>query len=268
MPGFNPDKLNIHDLAVEEPEKETETAFNPEKYFSEEDVKNMRETAVYYGSRDWRDLDDYRAYLKQLTSMEIMGFHVEISKSGRRKIKKSSDTEGICYSEEIRYSGITKIPLSQKAGTNELISLKLSQEEGDWLSFISGAADLVIAGKRLTITPEEITEVEREIKADSSKGMISGAVQYGSDLRIIKNDYTLPPDIMEKAKEHLNKLHKTAREKNGKHDWLDLTEFASQLAILSADELKIPKGGGLELISLKKEKLSSETPQVPEQRNF
>lgn len=31
MPGFNPENINIHDLTIEEPEKESELAFDPEK---------------------------------------------------------------------------------------------------------------------------------------------------------------------------------------------------------------------------------------------
>ena len=43
MPGFNPDNINIHDLTIEEPEKQVET-FDQEKDITPEDLEQMKQT--------------------------------------------------------------------------------------------------------------------------------------------------------------------------------------------------------------------------------
>ena len=45
MPEFNPDKVTIKDLAVEEPEKESGLPFDVERDITEADWENMTETA-------------------------------------------------------------------------------------------------------------------------------------------------------------------------------------------------------------------------------
>lgn len=49
--------------------------------------------------------------------------------------------------------------------------------------------------------------------------------------------------------------------------WLDFSTFASSMAILAADEVRIPPGGGLELV-WKKDSHQAETPSMPSTRKF
>lgn len=42
MPGFNPENINIHDLTIEEPEKEADFIFDPEKEITEKDYDEVK----------------------------------------------------------------------------------------------------------------------------------------------------------------------------------------------------------------------------------
>ena len=61
MPKFNPDNLNIHELAVEEPEKQAEVFFDPEKEITEDDWEGINKNLKTYeeNSGFWQDRKDF-----------------------------------------------------------------------------------------------------------------------------------------------------------------------------------------------------------------
>ena len=53
----NPERINIHDLVIEEPEKQSEVVFDPEKIWKEEDFEELQKLALGQGiEKHRRDL--------------------------------------------------------------------------------------------------------------------------------------------------------------------------------------------------------------------
>ena len=66
---FKPDRINIHELTIEEPEKQSELPFDPERDITEEDWQGMRNNLkrMREGHVNWAD------YAQPAFAMKILG---------------------------------------------------------------------------------------------------------------------------------------------------------------------------------------------------
>lgn len=271
MPKFNPDsQINIHDLTIEGPEQRAEMLFDPEKDLTEEDWEFMEKTARKFNNGDWsEDRDDYRRYIRQLIAMKILGRETQISKRGGNELSGDIRSNDLT-NELLVYAAVCRILVEQKSITKSLKSLKDCAEYEDWESFSSVLFPLILIGKKLKITPNEINHIEEKLKQyiDMGGRAVETAFKFAAFLKLIKKDFVLPSYILEKFRETFLNLHKTAKTEKKPGRWFEFSEAASYLSIISADEIVIPEGGGLELVRHKKESLQSDMPALPEQKQF
>ena len=77
----------------------------------------------------------------------------------------------------------------------------------------------------------------------------------GVDAKVTKNDWEKIFGVLERFRVNIGVMG------------AETAKLFTDMAILSADEVHIPEGGGLELIHHKKD-LQTECPQIPEQKQF
>ena len=97
-------------------------------------------------------------------------------------------------------------------------------------------------------------------------GMISPSQVW--DYAILSSELAIFGSKPDMTKENWNIIINEIKDLKARKDWLMFVAIAASASILSADDVRIPKGGGLELIRHKKTELQPETPPMPETRKF
>ncbi|KKP33201.1 MAG: hypothetical protein A2360_04895 [Candidatus Staskawiczbacteria bacterium RIFOXYB1_FULL_32_11] len=107
MPKFNPDsQLNIHELAVEEPEKKSELHFDPERDITEEDYKKAEKRlklqilqARRPSDGKWVNICQLASEIKFLDSKRNLGIEKEDWEGMKKELKAEMEGWG-AYSFE------------------------------------------------------------------------------------------------------------------------------------------------------------------------
>lgn len=289
MPGFNPDKINIHDLTVEEPEKETESSsavFDPERDISNEDWQKWRDEFV--GSmRKAEHIGDKTNCLDSAVPLKILfperSEELEIGEDTWRMLSEIYDTETrvehtsdslfkmkILFPEKFKdikfNSPFDKIKWDSMAG-------ELNRKREDVLkeSYLTNPFT-ELAMKLKIIFPEKTNELGLDddvaeklkecIKGERDRNSWYNFLINASNFKILypekANEINLDADFWEKAK---HALHTDCQGMNPSF-------FAACLKILVADRVEITDEGLKFVMPEKKEKSSFVNPEMPEQRKF
>jgi len=270
MPKFNPDNLNTHELAIEEPEKEAELPFDPERDIDPEHVKifqKMIEAQISY--------TNFLTAEKYLGMLKVLGLPHNLSPEDFEKIKVEQkiglkDDKTLYIETE---SAADLISLDKILGINNVKDTQADfmQVELDgymkhgYLRALHIAARMKEAGLNPVISEEEKKKIDENI-ADMLEGYDTALgmgtleeVKYLADARIAGFSFNLSADNWKDFRQNIESP-----------EWhpIRALDMYYRLAILVADEVKIPKGGGLELVRHKKEGLTNQTPILPEQKQF
>ncbi|KKP33194.1 MAG: hypothetical protein A2360_04930 [Candidatus Staskawiczbacteria bacterium RIFOXYB1_FULL_32_11] len=273
MPKFNPDaQLNIHELAIEEPEKQAEVFFDPERDITPEDWEKIGQYKKEQMSYNWQSVAEICAEEK------ILGKDPNLSDSDWENLQK--------YRRSHLYDAVM-----------------------GWRDFVEKAKNEAIAGNVPELTDDDWQSIQKHMKAQRTKqpqehmhcffaNYILAKAVLGRPVKLSEDDWKYLEEFREKNKKSIGPLIeiletetilgrrpkltssdweflKQERERY-RHDrvfqmdsnWHSSVSIATTMAILSADEVRIPEGGGLELISHKKTDLQAEIPQMPEQKQF
>ena len=235
---FNPDaQLNIHELAIEEPEKESELPFDPERDITEEEWEKIKQgldnvtglTRALYGSsakiiepkrfKDFfLDLDDNAAAKMETAEAEQKNRWAEMSDA-------TIEYKLLFFPESFKDFIITNRDLEINSMTTERL-----KKEGEWGKILHRAGLVKI------VRPDRIKDLKLDAVAwDGIREYLQGKMQaFGTA------DATKLRCVM------------------------DLL-FAK---ILAADKVKITQNGLEIIVPKKKENLEQEAPQVPEVKQF
>lgn len=261
MPGFNPDKINIYELTIEEPEKESGAPFNAERDITQEQWEKINE---YFGNYRPESMNK-KIFTRMARDLSILNHMPMFSGSDLDTIESATRD---LYSPEDR--AMSAILLGHKQDVSYPVS-EIMRVDYDQLNAGQRgrmAKDIIIMG-RPDIIPSvsrQMHEDLKEIRENIFKHYFSPELTYLREtvvaIKLLGEDPKLSSEEWRLLKEQLQKFLS-----DGVYDVA--LSSAADLAILAADEVKIPEGGGLELISKKHPKLEkSEMPQIPEQRSF
>ena len=154
---FKPDRINIHELTIDDPEKQSELAFDSERDITEDDWEKMKRTLDLC-----RLNDNWSSYFSQAADMKILNPEWDLNLNGR-----------------------ALLAINDK--------LKQSRESQNWQGFLSYASDRNILGARFNyaINPEERNSLEQELESYIKAGNWSTVLGLALALRIIDPQFDL-----------------------------------------------------------------------------
>lgn len=259
MPGFNPDKTNIHEITLDEPEKERQAFFDPERdidlkdrqalfkraendheiasflkaIFTSSEIKENAYQSAQHALGGAKDLKYWRLFAEAAFAVKILGSQQDL---------------------EAEYDNETR--------QNVIQELNKCKKERDWWHFLEIGANMKIVDPSLDVDLNKNWEEIREEFQNHVKRSVNWTIilSMASAIKILGQKLELDEDFWRQAKA----IMESAKERN---DWRGFANDAFNLAVLSADQVRIPEGGGLELIRHKSD-LGREVPQIPEKRNF
>lgn len=276
MPGFNPEKINIHDLIIEEPEKEINLPFDAERDLEEYPVSRIQEELQRLSLQgEW---DKYSAII--LDARFIYPDGEELFKPDSRVF------ENLIFTEE-------EYEIKNKVQRHILL--------------LSKAATICLLGGRSRIV-DLLEKVEQEVyndmgeKYDDLENDPSAAEEYLANYKLLYPNYSLPP--MEKVIRQLDAdIERCKKEKNESNltralfikkifngtlsleneklvpygylrkemqkskNVYDFVVAAGQLVCLSAEKISIDENG-MHLSLVPKIKSEEQMPSIPEIKNF
>jgi len=255
MPKFNPDNLNIHELAIEEPEKkepqnkyfDVERDVLPHQDIIRESLKrhtvdervNIAATEMLIGL--------HPSFVPKNDMVEIMRI-LRSNKTFTKLAALNIDQKILGVKSELNWSDMAEI--------------KNTRRNTDSLSLFVWTAAC-----------EAILRIDHEFDANDQKILEKAINRFRENKQWDELAYGLSfgrilgrsPDLSEQEMENIKEERESLFQERKIFSFM---RIARAEAIIYADEVRIPEGGGLELINHKKENLQTEVPQIPEQKQF
>lgn len=273
MPGFNPDNINIHDLTVEEPEKESNLAFDVERDITTETWKAMdRELRVFKQDKDWYKFLWLGARMKALKPDIDIHFDEETSQLLTEELKRCWKEDNVDYFSDEACNMKVIDPQMDISPVKEVwgkMTATLKHYKTDitqWRKFIEQAMRMKVIDPQTDIQrDEDIEDFGRDVVQKSrtrsewfwfsKEAMEVKILDPKADLKISQKEWA-------EMKKYLNNFLLAEHHVS----WWNFSTMAMAMKILAAEEVKVTDEG-LE-INMKKPNLSSESPELPEQRKF
>lgn len=263
--SFNPERLNIRDLTIEEPETKSELPFDVERDINEEDYQELNKKLEEY-----RGKNDYHSLSYFAMEMKILKPDTVIDKKDWRGAQ-----DGLAINPNVStFPGWRvamkilnpdygkKIPISDNYW--DAMNRKLDEERkaqgSHWKEFSRYAMNMKILNpEMIKINEDDWKGMEEELKWYNEKSMVDFYSQHAMSMKVLDPRHIHSEDLnWVDMKKFLSRLRK------GKN-YHDFARQFLAMKILASDEVKI-KEDNLELIM--PERLSiAETP-IPEKRDF
>jgi len=269
--SFNPEKLNIKDLTIEEPEKEkARLVFNPEKDIPKETKQELID--------HYKELKDGHKsfYLELCANLTLIGEKQKVREKDKKifqelMVSEANDRHWLQFAEAAARLKILDEQYWQ-GGSWEKVEERLIQlgEMEPNSTFVNLAACMAIAGHKPKLSEADWKNIYSALEKVRMPGSGFSLTEIASHIKILGRDPGLTQDECDRIMDTFKA--NTAHEISYGSKDTRLNIFADelgQMAILSANEVIIPEGGGLRLVRHEKEDLQKlEKPFIPEKRNF
>jgi len=275
---FNPDKINIHELAIEEPERVSET-FDPEKDITADDWR-----AVLGQLKDYRTRQRWGNFADEAMSIKIID-------PKRDLIIIRSDWAGMegDLEEKRKIHGNFQRPdwfsfFNIAAGMKVLDSkkdFKISQAEWQsaqeklqeygsvslWQDFLifASAMNIVAPSKNLELNQKATEGVRELLDGCKEAGNWYMFSNIAAQLKIL--DANIDIGLDEVAWRGMRSELEKQRKNYVDGHTTDIATQAANMKILAAEKVEVTDRG-LKLIMPEKRSLQSETPEMPETKQF
>lgn len=286
MPGFNPDKLNIHDLTVEEPEKESEPPFDPERDVTEEDWEKIKKGELKAGRmiepgrpKNWASFtNDFAIYAKILNPKidfnEDFGMRdvfAKVYKTDFEEYKKEKfqglDAHGFSRAVEQARILVPELRIEENDNAWRLLEeeLKYLGESEIWNQFCRQLAIMKLYNPEhhVNVSEVDLKNIKDTLEKYKNREDWASFSEMASHVKVsgLGLDLNLDRATWRGMKEKLSEY------RTRPNSYLYFLWHAAAMNILAAEEVKVT-GKGLEINLRKPGLLQSETSLMPEQRNF
>jgi hypothetical protein len=285
--SFNPDRINIHELTIEEPEKQVELPFDVERDITKEDwemINNELKERDKYG--DWqtselavaanilsRSLSENAPNTTEALKGILQGCRNQNSWSrfaGHAAKFKILAPE---QADEIKVTSLEKIHMENEllnkigpySGTlNDKVGFKIIFPEADFRGLLNSE------------DYEQLSEHWQEEKESVGIRTVSlpkspfDFFEKTAQLRLLGFEFTENIKFTQEQWEYINGLLSGLRaDASGyKGNYYKLCQFAADLKIITAKRVEVTDKGIEVEMPKKKDALTSETPPVPEIKKF
>jgi len=275
---MNPERLNIKDLTIKEPEK-LEPVFDVQEELTDRDWKLMMHELKNVRGKHFASLfAQLAADMKILDPDKDLRLEEEDFGMLYRNLEKSAEDgkEHNFWSPYLRLAGNTKllypnrgIPMDNKIIEGVKNTLDGFKEAGNWKEFIhaASAAKVLMPSLDLNLVKEDWEQIlklfggpdgphwQNKIEAAREVSIIMQAVNFNVD-----------DNLWKKFQGGLESFRGGA---GGERQWESFAYYASSMKILTAKDINIPPEGGLQLTMEEKPKNEEEKVEsFPEKRNF
>ncbi len=273
--SFNPDRINIHELTIEEPEKQTELLFDVERDISKEDWEgiNMKiEGCILNNS--WSDYASQAMKVKILDPSKNIGRDDNARQGMERKLdayKSSNKIDNEWGSFLSQAMAMKILDPETDVGLNNDIEQRL----GGFLdtlrnrprSFCFHAMEMKIISPNMVLNIGETIWKEMEKDLESQR-VSNNWIAFARDavaMKILNPAVDLKLD--NRAWEGMRAKLEYYRVEPNEH-WPNFFEQAMNMKILAAEEVKITDKG-LEInMRKKKDSFNTDVPPIPEIKKF
>ncbi|KKP33203.1 MAG: hypothetical protein A2360_04885 [Candidatus Staskawiczbacteria bacterium RIFOXYB1_FULL_32_11] len=279
---FNPDsQLNIHELAVEEPEKkESGLSVDMQKYIDHETWKNMNDKL-----ESFRNNNNWNRFIQLGMNMKIIDPDIDfgIDDLAITSIKDYLEFQRIQSLNQDNWSGFNLLSLgtkiidpaidihigvpAQQYLRNELKSFR---DVGNWGAFARTAIEMQIfdAKADIGIDDKATNGMTHKLEAYRKRGEWFSFISLASDIKILGINTDIKLDELE-AKQGIKNQLEQSKNYGIKHgDWNDFGRFVRDIKILIAEKAEITDKGLEITMPKEKESLQSDVPAIPEQKQF
>jgi hypothetical protein len=279
MPGFNPDKINIHELAIEDPEKQAELPFDVERDITPEDWEGMENGLQKI--RNWDRDDKWGYFSHHAMCMKILDSNIDLgldqdSRDGliqHLRTWDSIDTNlkwsnlpGQAVCGKILYPDMD---LGFDANSWQEMSKKLQvrRERGSWDDFADYAMEIKILNPKMDIklSENDWEGMENILEDFRRKGLWGSFADHAQAMKILNPNVELNLDRA--AWQGMRMALEKSREEGQKFEWRGFSSLAFAMKIIAAEKVEITDEG-LRLTMPEKKSLQSETPPIPETKQF
>lgn len=269
---FNPDRVNIHELTIEDPEVQSDLPFDVERDITPEDWDGIN--LIIEAERN-KEGGGIRSLLNVMAKIKIIdpGYNVDLNQKEREKLLKAARDD----KKERSWSMLSGCAADLKISGSDL---DLGIDENIWQEFNNCLKRDMNTGNYVALPAMAIEmkvidpNVVLDFDQDAWSGMKSRLDEFrdteqwfdfsyqAARMKIIDPNRKL--DLDQKSwRGMLEKLNQTRRVEYARFIYM-----ASYMKILAAEEVHIPPGGGLE-IRMRKDKLAEVgIPPLPETKQF
>lgn len=274
---FNPERVNIKDLTIEEPEKSQELTFDPEKEITKEDWKMMKKELDKE-----RELGNWARFLSVVRCMKILNPNYDfiIDKDTREGIYKELES----YRKKSEWVIVTEMAMNMKM-LDPTVTLNLDEFTQErmqkdafkehnkvWTDYIDQLMALKVFDQKLEVHlgTEGLEKMDLNLNVSKAKEQWEEFAELAAAEKVINMSLNVEvsPTEWQNMKNILENYREKHREK-GEFYEKAFTNMASWMKILAAEKVEVTNDG-LEITMPKKVKSEpkSEPLPFPEKRNF
>jgi len=272
---FNPDNLNIHELAVEEPEKESGAIFDVERDITFDDrakmhnrLEELRTNWVEFAKvaadmtvigekpkmthHDLLKIEDELYFRRRKKDWKIFtGVAVFLAKLGHKPNLLSEDVEGMKkQTEEYRlYANSSYSQFADMVEAMKFFGQDVNMSDRDW--------EFLEQGVRMSKL-DFIGNNENNFNGRSAGGYFAQDIILGRDPKVTKEELILMKKDLDRCR-NITTDH---------YSGYELAELAASLTIITAEKVEITDDGLKITMPKEKDDLHGETPAMPEQKQF
>jgi len=301
--SFNPEKLNIKDLTIEEPEKQV-VFFDQNKEITEDDWDAMKKSLIDFKKSEPALSNSWNNYFEQATKMKMLDPTVNLGLSqgdyrfieyrlnysrNEKSSPKASLEEELMHMKVLNPTMLQILPedweqMKEKLNRYRKYEAKPSTprikaiEENKFMLFAKQAVTMKILDPDidLNLTEEDWNGMEKNLKRLHGKGKlrpmdtdlkghrIENFCNLLARMKILNPQYKF--ELSEDDWDIIMKKFNFIRDTQDiPADWKDFCELAQSLKVITAKDVKITEQG-LEIEMPEKE--TTESLAIPEKRNF
>ena len=286
---FNPNRINIHELTIEEPEKPSELPFDPVQKITEEDWTTMEELLEHYkesyNERRMFGNEKKRVYgwdfSNQAKNMRILDPTKDLyleedareCMSGELK-ERRSNKDWAAFS--VQAANMKIIDPTQDLGLNQtawngmkkqLEEYRLRDQAHQWKNFSAQAMRMKILdpNQDLNLDQSAWQHMTDELEYYRTGGYWDSFAYQAMIMKVIDQKYDLKLD--QATWQGMRGELEALRQENETEEWKKFISLATEMKILAAEEVKVTDRG-LEIKMRKDKPLTSSVPPLPETKQF
>ena len=277
----NPERINIKDLTIEEPERKKGLLFDAEKEITDEDWEELKNTFSGMREREGSlNLMNHAMAMKILSSERVKElrfgeedwtnskFLYEIHRA-RGSHTESFDSLAIAM-RVVFPERASELRLDETLWESYKRTIEQYKLEENWLSFHALAVRAKILfpkkfGEEITLDRKSLEELKKAFIWYREDNNWDSFIRRTFQAKILYPESLEEFNIDDATWKNMKK--KLQESRKGKY-WIDFAEYAMFLKLLAAEEIKITNKG-LEVIMQKEEaEFKEETPPMPQTRKF
>lgn len=272
---LDPERINIHELTVEEPEKQTDLPFDPERDVTEEDWQVMRNEL-----KKAEQENNWSKYASIAMAIKILNPEIEIDLNERIRqgiLKELNFCKKNHNWEPFYESAVALKTLGLKDDLNRILGEDVWQGISNDLERVKngGVLDFSHAVSFARILDPDNSHLHIDMGVDDWKKMNEDLEKFrnsgewfnfsakASNMRIL--DPEIKINIGEKDWEGIKNLLNQSR---GEEEHYLFYSLVIYVKVIAAEKVEVTDQGLIITMPKKKEALKPETPSIPETKQF